>query len=110
MKRLAEKGCFAVTMSDNPTKRGLPSIHSDHWEPLLRARAIENQCFVLAAGQFGFHGGKRTSWGKTQIVDPWGTPLAMVPEREGMALAVLDAADQDRMRRDLPCLLNRRLT
>ena len=81
----------------------------DHWDLLLRARAVENLCFVVAPAQFGYHGNKRASWGKTQIIDPWGTPLSVVPEREGFALATLDAADQERCRAELPCLGHRRL-
>jgi predicted amidohydrolase len=81
----------------------------DHWEPLVRARAIENQCFVIACGQFGHHFGKRWSWGKSMIVDPWGTTLAVAPERDGVIVATLDGGDQDRVRRELPALLHRRL-
>ncbi|MEZ4273508.1 MAG: carbon-nitrogen hydrolase family protein [Myxococcota bacterium] len=80
----------------------------DHWDVLLRARAIENQCYVIASGQFGHHGDKRSSWGKSQIIDPWGTVLAMAPEREGFTMASLNASDQQRVRRELPCLGHRR--
>lgn len=79
----------------------------DHWEPLLRARAIENQCYVVAAAQFGRHNPQRVTWGKSMIIDPWGTPLATAPEREGFALAVCDATFQADVRRQLPCLANR---
>ena len=81
----------------------------DHWEVLLRARAIENQCFVVAPGQFGRHGGNRVSWGKSQIIDPWGVPLAIAPEREGFALAILARADLAAARSQVPCLQHRRL-
>lgn len=81
----------------------------DHWEPLLRARAIENQCYVVAAGQFGRHSDKRATWGKSMIVDPWGTVLACAPEREGFVLASCDAEAQAQTRVELPCLANRRL-
>jgi predicted amidohydrolase len=81
----------------------------DHWELLVRARAIENQCFVVACGQIGHHFGKRWSWGKSMIVDPWGTPLAVAPERECVIVATLDGESQDRVRRELPALGHRRL-
>jgi len=76
---------------------------------LLRARAIENQCFVLAAAQFGDHGHGRHSWGKAMIVDPWGTMLATAPEREGFVTAELGSKSQDTIRASLPCLSNRRM-
>lgn len=81
----------------------------DHWESLLRARAIENLCYVLAPGQFGRHSATRQSWGKSMVVDPWGTMLAVAAESEGFALGQLDAAAQDAMRRAIPSLGHRRL-
>lgn len=76
----------------------------DHWRPLLQARAIENQVYVLAAGQYGRANEKRVSWGHSMIVDPWGTVLAEAPDREAVILAELDLAYQDKIRRELPCL------
>jgi deaminated glutathione amidase len=81
----------------------------DHWHVLLRARAVENQLYVLAPAQFGFHGGKRASYGHALVVDPWGVVLAECGDREGFALAELDLAYQDQVRRTLPCLDHRRL-
>jgi predicted amidohydrolase len=81
----------------------------DHWHVLLRARAIENQAFVFAPAQYGFHGGKRASYGHALIVDPWGVVLAECGDREGFALAELDFEQQDTIRRNLPCLTHRRL-
>lgn len=81
----------------------------DHWEVLLRARAIEDQAFVIAPGQWGPHGGRRASHGRSMIVDPWGTVLATVPDGEGFALARLDRAAQDRIRSELPALRHARL-
>ena len=56
----------------------------DHWEVLLRARAIENGCFVVAAGQWGVHGGDRRCYGHSMVVDPWGTVLAVARRRRGL--------------------------
>ncbi|HVO30628.1 MAG TPA: carbon-nitrogen hydrolase family protein [bacterium] len=76
----------------------------DHWEPLLRARAIENGAWVLAAAQWGTHSPGRASWGKAAIVDPWGNVVAMASEGEGIAVAELDGALSARVRRSLPTL------
>ncbi len=81
----------------------------DHWHPLLRARAIENLSFVLAAAQFGRHNAKRVTYGHACIIDPWGQVLAEVGDREGVAVAELDFGYQDRLRRELPALEHRRL-
>ena len=80
----------------------------DHWEVLLRARAVENLAYVVAAAQVGPHGRGRASYGHAMIVDPWGTVLAQVPDGEGVAIAELDFARQDRLRRELPALDHRR--
>ena len=80
----------------------------DHWETLLRARAIENQAFIIAANQFGAHPGGQRSGGRSMIVDPWGLILAQVPDREGYALAELDLERQLEIRAQLPSLANRR--
>lgn len=82
----------------------------DHWHVLLRARAIENQLYVLAPAQWGQHGGTRASYGHALIVDPWGTVLADCSDKDGYALAPIDLAHQDRLRQRLPCLGHRRLT
>ena len=85
-----------------------------HWEILLRARAIEDQCFVIAANQFGEHapasdaGAALRSGGRSMIVDPWGIVLALAADRECHIVADLDLAGQERVRRDLPALANRR--
>lgn len=80
-----------------------------HWELLLRARAVENQCYVIAPAQGGLHDNGRRTWGHTMIVDPWGEVLAQQPEQEGVVTAVLDPARLDEVRRRLPCLEHRRL-
>ena len=81
----------------------------DHWHPLLRARAIENLAFVLAAGQVGRHNPKRVTYGHSLVVDPWGQILTEMGDREGVAVAELDFAYQDKVRRELPSLSHRRL-
>jgi predicted amidohydrolase len=81
----------------------------DHWEVLLRARAIENQCYVAAAGQVGDHEPGRTCFGRSMVVDPWGTVLAQAPDAVAVAFADLDLARVDRLRLELPSLANRRL-
>lgn len=82
---------------------------NDHWHVLLRARAIENQVFVIAPAQHGFHGGKRASYGHALVVDPWGAVVADCGEREGFALAQLDFDYQDEIRRNFPSLTHRKL-
>ncbi|QSQ17268.1 carbon-nitrogen hydrolase family protein [Myxococcus landrumensis] len=81
----------------------------DHWEVLLRARAIENQAYVLAPAQGGRHSAQRQTYGHAMVVDPWGLVTARASEGEGLALAPVDPALQARIRRDLPCLRHRRL-
>ncbi|HEY2949445.1 MAG TPA: carbon-nitrogen hydrolase family protein [Micromonosporaceae bacterium] len=81
----------------------------DHWEVLLRARAIENQCFVVAAGQIGDHEPGRTCFGRSMVIDPWGTVLAQVPDVVGVAVADLDLDQETAIRAELPSLVNRRL-
>jgi predicted amidohydrolase len=80
----------------------------DHWETLLRARAIENQAFVVAANQIGGHPGGNRSGGRSLIVDPWGVVLAQAPDRVGYILAELDFERQREIREQLPALANRR--
>jgi deaminated glutathione amidase len=80
----------------------------DHWEPLLRARAIENQAFVLGPNQIGEAPPHYNSYGRSMIVDPWGVPLATAPDEECFVAADLDFALQDRIRESLPSLANRR--
>jgi predicted amidohydrolase len=80
----------------------------DHWEVLLRARAIENQAFVLAPNQVGEAAPHFSSCGRSAIVDPWGVVLATAPDEECFVAADLDLAAQDRVRAALPSLANRR--
>lgn len=80
----------------------------DHWELLLRARAVENQAFVIAPAQWGQKADGRWTYGRSMIVDPWGTVLATCPDRDGHALATLDLDYLDRFREEFPALKNRR--
>ncbi|MDQ4041235.1 MAG: carbon-nitrogen hydrolase family protein [Actinomycetota bacterium] len=80
----------------------------DHWEVLLRARAIENQAFVVAANQVGEHPPGLRSGGRSMIVDPWGLVLAQAPDGEAAVVADLDFAAQDAIRDKLPALRHRR--
>lgn len=83
----------------------------DHWHPLMRARAIETQCWVLAPAQWGVHdeGGKRVSYGHSLIVDPWGAVVAERGEGEGLALAEIDLERNTQVRRAIPVRDHRRI-
>ena len=81
----------------------------DHWHPLLRARAIEDQVYVLAAAQTGRANDKRICYGHSLIVDPWGTVLAEAADRECVITAEIDLDHQDKVRRELPALGHRRI-
>jgi len=80
----------------------------DHWEVLLRARAIENQLFVIAPNQVGEAPPHYSSFGRSMVVDPWGVVLATAADGEGVVAAELDFDSQDRVRGSLPALANRR--
>lgn len=80
-----------------------------HWELLLRARAVENQCHVIAPAQGGIHENGRRTFGHSMIVDPWGEVLAMRQEGEGVVLAELDPERTASVRTQLPALAHRRL-
>ncbi len=80
----------------------------DHWETLVRARAIENQCFVVAANQIGAHPGGYRSGGRSLIVDPWGLVLATAPDTQTAIVADLDFAVLQDVRRGIPALEHRR--
>ena len=80
----------------------------DHWELLLRARAVENQCYVIAAGQVGNYLPGKACNGRSMIIDPWGTVMACASDKVGTAVADLDFDYQDKIRAELPALTNRR--
>ena len=79
------------------------------WELLLRARAVENQCYVIAAAQGGLHENGRRTFGHSMVVDPWGEVLAVLPEGEGVVLAEVDPARIASVRSQLPALEHRRV-
>ena len=81
----------------------------EHWDLLLRARAVENQCYVIAAAQGGTHENGRRTWGHSMVVGPWGEVLAVRPEGEGVVLADLDLKRLLDVRQQLPALEHRRL-
>jgi nitrilase len=78
-----------------------------HWELLLRARAVENQCYVIAAAQGGVHENGRRTFGHSMVVDPWGKVLNVLPEGEGVVLAEIDPARLASVRPQLPALEHR---
>jgi predicted amidohydrolase len=101
---LAVRGARVIVL---PSAFTLPTTR-DHWETLIRARAIENQTFVIAANQVGRHQSGLHSGGRSMIVDPWGVVLAQAPDREGYIVAELDLEYQREIRARLPSLANRR--
>jgi len=103
-RALADRGADILTVPAAFTA----TTGAAHWETLLRARAIENQCFVLAAGQVGRHDPGVESFGHSMIVDPWGTVIARVDADEGIAIADLDWDARDDVRTRLPVLTHRR--
>jgi predicted amidohydrolase len=80
----------------------------DHWEVLLRARAIENQVYVVAPAQFGCHPAGLRTHGRSLVVDPWGTVLVQAPDETTVLFAEIDLARQDAIRQALPALQHRR--
>jgi deaminated glutathione amidase len=103
---LAVRGARIVTV---PAAFTLATTR-DHWETLLRARAIEDQMFVIAANQVGAHPGGNRSGGRSMIVDPWGIVLAQAQDSEGTIVADLDLDRQLEIRASLPSLANRRVS
>jgi predicted amidohydrolase len=104
-RELTRRGAVALAVPSAFTER----TGKDHWEVLLRARAIENLAYVLAPAQVGLHGEGRSSHGHAMIVDPWGSVLAQVPGGEGVAVADLDLDRLERLRSELPALRHVRL-
>jgi predicted amidohydrolase len=90
-----------------PAAFTLPTTR-DHWEVLLRARAMENQAFVIGANQIGEHDPGYSSGGRSMVVDPWGLVLAMAPDEQTVLVVDLDFERQDHLRRTFPNLAHRR--
>jgi predicted amidohydrolase len=101
---LAVRGARVITVPSAFTL----ATGRDHWDVLLRARAIENQAFVVAPNQVGDAPPHYSSYGRSAIVDPWGVVLAQAPDEECFVAADLDLASQERIRSSLPSLANRR--
>ncbi len=101
----AERGARWITVPSAFT----PQTGKDHWQVLLRARAIENQAFVVAPAQCGRHCPDRASHGRSIIVDPWGIVLAQAGDRPTVIFADCDLDGLERVRRAIPALSNRRL-
>jgi predicted amidohydrolase len=101
---LALRGAGLVTLPSAFTA----ATGEPHWEPLLRARAIENQLFMVAADQWGHAAPDYDSWGHSMVVDPWGRILAVCEPGEGLAIADLDPGEIARVRGELPSLASRR--
>ncbi len=106
-RRLVELGAEVLTVPSAFTL----TTGRDHWHPLLRARAIEAQCWLLAPAQSGRHDdrGLRESFGHAMIVDPWGHIVAMAPDGPGLALAEIDLDLVRRVRAAIPVADHRRL-
>jgi predicted amidohydrolase len=104
-RRLVERGAEVLTV---PAAFTL-NTGKEHWHVLLRARAIESQCYVLAAAQWGNHPGGRATYGHALICDPWGTVIAEASDRVGFASARLERAFLQSVRARVPALGHRRL-
>ncbi len=101
---MAMNGCQVIFTPANFQMR----TGKDHWEIILRTRAVENTCYIAAPGQYGRKKGKSLSFGSSMVVDPWGTVIARAQESPGVVMAEIDLDYLDKVRRELPCLKNRR--
>jgi len=104
-RHLVDEGATVFTVPAAFTK----TTGEAHWHTLLRARAIENLAYVVAAGQFGRHPDGRDTYGHSLIVDPWGRVLAEAADEECFIAADIDAESPARMRAEFPALANRQL-
>ncbi len=102
---LVDKGAQVLTVPSAFTM----FTGKDHWEVLLRARAIENTCWVIAPNHSGSHGKGRASYGRSMIIDPWGTVVALCSDGPGYAVARVDMGRLDTVRAQIPCLDHRRI-
>jgi len=103
-RRLVDKGADILTV---PSAFAL-ATGRDHWNVLLRARAIENQAFVIAADQHGKHSDEIVTYGRSMIIDPWGIPLSTAADGQGIAIASIDRSRTQAIRKRLPALAHRR--
>ncbi len=104
-RKLSARGAELLTVPSAFTK----TTGQDHWFPLLRARAIENTCYVFAPAQTGTHGEKRETYGHSLIIDPWGRVLADGGEEPGVIYAEMSSEVLEKVRRSVPSLKHRRL-
>ncbi len=104
-RRLADKGAELICV---PAAFTFPT-GAAHWEALLRARAIENQSYLIAPNQIGKNVHGFADYGNSMIIDPWGKILARAPDKEGLITAEIDRDYLEKVRRELPCLAHRRL-
>ena len=103
-QRLVDMGAMALTVPSAFTA----TTGAAHWHALLRARAIENQSYVIAPAQHGQHSANRASYGHSIIIDPWGEILAELPDGDGYAIAEIDSERVAQIRQQLPSLANQR--
>ena len=103
-QRLVDMGAIALTVPSAFTA----TTGAAHWHALLRARAIENQSYVIAPAQYGQHSANRASYGHSIIIDPWGEILAELPDGEGYAIAEVDPERVAQIRQQVPSLANQR--
>jgi predicted amidohydrolase len=104
-RQMSERGARLLAVPSAFT----PETGKDHWEVLLRARAIENQAYVLAPAQCGRHSPERASYGRSLIIDPWGLVLAQAGDRPAVIVADCRSEEVERVRAAVPALRNRRL-
>jgi predicted amidohydrolase len=104
-RALAKAGAQILSVPSAFTQR----TGEAHWDVLLRARAVENQCYVVAPGQWGLHPGGRRTYGHSLIADPWGRVLGQRPESEGIVVAPVPREALEKIRRSFPVLDHRRL-
>ncbi|HUO84148.1 MAG TPA: nitrilase-related carbon-nitrogen hydrolase, partial [Thermoanaerobaculia bacterium] len=104
-RRLSDQGAEVLLVPSAFTAE----TGKDHWEVLLRARAIENTCWVMAPAQVGSHMEGRRSYGHSMIIDPWGVVVARCSNGPGICLAEIDGGVLERVRRSIPSLSHRRL-
>jgi predicted amidohydrolase len=104
-RRLADQGAEVIFV---PSAFTFPT-GAAHWEPLLRARAIENQAYVIAPNQIGKNVHGFADYGNSMVIDPWGKVIARAPDKECFITAEIDRDYLEKVRRELPCLAHRRL-